>query len=169
MVASTFNAGREGPFPDDRWVFSWGSGYDDFDDILRNLYMKQKVLLTLDDEVKVIENICTKFDTVAAEDFRKGGGIYILRYRNDTFTALPMDVQIGKFDGIVGNAINKISTVGSNFMVSGVIQDTGTIESPLSNEFYLEDAVDGSIFDSSTVPDLVDSDGAFLYPPPHSP
>jgi hypothetical protein len=163
-----FNAGREGPFPDAGWVFTWGSGYDDFDDILRNLYMKQKVLLTLDDEVKVIGNICTKFDTVIG-DFRKGGGIYILRYGDDSFTALPMEVQIGRFDEIVGNTLDKISTVGNNSMVSGVIQDTGTIGSPFSNEFYLEDAVDWGIFDSSTVPDLVDGDGAFVYPPPYSP
>ena len=83
-------------------VEGWPPFYDDYDDILRTLFMKQKVLLTCDENVEVTENSCTKFENTT-EDFRNGGGIYVLRYKTDTFTALPMEIRIEKLTQIAGN------------------------------------------------------------------
>jgi hypothetical protein len=165
-----FNASSEGAFQDDSWEITWGSGYDDYDDVLQNLFQKQKVLLTFDEEVEITGNICTRFDGTV-EDFRKGGGIYILRYKTDTFTSLPLETLINRFTGIAGNQNDKLSTLGANSQVSGVTQDPGTIDSPLSNEFHLEDMVEDTILDSSTAFDFVDNNGVFSYnsPPSASP
>jgi hypothetical protein len=160
-----FNSSSEGAFQDDSWALTWGAGYDDYDDILRNLFGKQKVVLTLDEEVEITGNTCTKFDNTV-EDFRKGGGLYILRYETDIFTALPLETLIERFGAITGNQNDKVSTISAGNAVTGVIQDTGTVESPLSHEFHLEDMVEDITLDSSTASGFVDSNGVFSYNSP---
>ena len=137
-----FSVSTEGPFDSSLgWAVEGWTGYDDYDDILRTLFMKQKVLLTCDEDVEVIENSCTKFENTT-EDFRKGGGIYVSRYKTDTFTALPMEIRIEKLTQVAGNEIDKISQIAASYEATNVIDDIGAIESPHSNEFHLDDMVE---------------------------
>ena len=167
-----FGVSNEGEFEDSiEWEAQGWTGYDDYDDILRTLYMKQTVLLTSDENVEVIENSCTKFEDTTG-DFRKGGGIYILRYRTDTFTALPMEIRIEELTQISGNQNDKISEIAANHEATNVIDDNGAVESPHSNEFHLHDMVEAGVLippaedgvlDSNTAFDFVDNDGVFEY------
>ena len=167
-----FSVSTEGPFDSSLgWAVEGWTGYDDYDDILRTLFMKQKVLLTCDEDVEIIENSCTKFENTI-DDFRKGGGIYILRYRTDTFTALPMEIRIEELTQISGNQNDKISEIAANHEATTVINDSGAIESPRSNEFHLYDMVEAGVLipaaekgvlDSQTAVKFVDNDGVFKY------
>ena len=167
-----FGVSNEGEFEDSiEWEAQGWTGYDDYDDILRTLYMKQTVLLTSDENVEVIENSCTKFEDTTG-DFRKGGGIYILRYRTDTFTALPMEIRIEELTQISSNQNDKISEIAANHEATNVIDDNGAVESPHSNEFHLHDMVEAGVLippaedgvlDSNTAFDFVDNDGVFEY------
>jgi hypothetical protein len=149
-------------------------GLSSYDDVLRDHYLKAEVQIELKGNTAISGNVTSRFQG-QAEDSRKGGGLYLLRFEDNEFTALPLKVSIENFFNITNNYNNKITEVTGD-VPQIVIDDPSGAGSPDSNNFHLLDMVglnlppeqhepEDWIIDALTVTAYLDDQNSFVWPP----
>ena len=121
----------------DNWAWL---GISSYDDILRDYFLKTEVHIECKGGTTISGNISSRFES-QAEDNRKGGGLYLLRYRADDFSALPLIVRIENFIDLDNNYNDKITQLAGDF-AQGVVDDAFGAQNPDSADFHLYDMID---------------------------
>jgi hypothetical protein len=121
----------------DNWAWL---GISSYDDILRDYFLKAEVHIECKGGTTISGNISSRFES-QAEDNRKGGGLYLLRYRADDFSALPLIVRIENFIDLDNNYNDKITQLAGDF-AQGVVDDAFGAQNPDSADFHLYDMID---------------------------
>ena len=153
----------------DGWVWL---GISSYDDILRDYFLKTEVQIETKEDTTISGNIASRFES-QAEDNRKGGGIYILRYRAADFNALPLIVRIENFIDLENNYNDKITQVSGD-VAQGVVDDPFGSANPDSANFHLYDMIDehlpadqqqliNGVVDSRTGIAFLDAENSFEY------